>query len=124
MKATISAMQLALTALRAELMAVDWWTNTSPSEAALNSQEPFCVDHLTFSQWLQWVYIPKMQRYMQEKKQIPSHSGLYSIAEEAWRGCEAYNKRLLALMQILDDLCNQKNVEHSVTLLAQYYPQN
>ena len=53
-----------LAALELALLEAGWWGDASPDEAALASIEPFCVDTLRFSEWLQWVYIPKMHAYM------------------------------------------------------------
>lgn len=97
-------MRAALLMLEAEMRAVGWWQAVSPDEAALQSAEPFCVDHLTFSEWLQWVYIPKMHAFMQEYAALPAASGLQPIAEEAWKGSSEDVRALFAVVLALDAL--------------------
>ena len=72
-----------LAALELALLEAGWWGDASPDDAALASVEPFCVDTLRFSEWLQWVYIPKMRAYMAAHGELPEGSGLLAIAEAA-----------------------------------------
>ena len=65
-----------LAALELALLEAGWWGDASPDDAALASIEPFCVDTLRFSEWLQWVYIPKMRAYMAAHGELPERSGL------------------------------------------------
>lgn len=97
-------MRAALEMLEAEMRAVGWWQQVSPDAEALASAEPFCVDYLTFSEWLQWVYIPKMHAYMNQHGRLPAASGLTPIAEEAWKGSEEDTARLHQVVALLDAL--------------------
>lgn len=117
MQASVLDMQLALSLLERSMRAVGWWEEVPPSKEALNSVQPFCVDYLTFSQWLQWVYIPKMQAYMASHGALPPNSDLSSIAEEAWRGCGGQAQRLLKIVGVLDDFCNQRAVAEGLRFL-------
>lgn len=71
-----------------------------PNAEALASREPFCIDTMTFSAWLQWVYLPQMRLILQHQQPIP-RAHLLPIAEEAWRGCPDTAK-LLQLISALD----------------------
>ncbi|MDZ7925176.1 MAG: YqcC family protein [Marinagarivorans sp.] len=51
-----------------ELKRLGEWQATPPSPAQLASQWPFCVDTLTFYQWLQWVFVIKIQGWAQSTK--------------------------------------------------------
>lgn len=97
-------MRAALEALEAEMRALGWWQQVPPDAQALASTEPFCVDCLTFSEWLQWVYIPKMHAYMNQHGRLPAASGLVAIAEEAWKGCAEDTRRLHRVVALLDAL--------------------
>lgn len=97
-------MRAALLFLEAEMRALGWWQSESPTAEALQSSEPFCVDHLTFSEWLQWVYIPKMHAFMEAHAALPAASGLRSIAEEAWKGSREDVRRLFRVVMALDAL--------------------
>lgn len=99
-------MLAALNELEAALQAVGWWQDAAPDAAALRSSEPFCVDTLTFSEWLQWVYVPKMRSFIVTHGRLPTSSGLLAMAEEAWRDCTEDSAPLLVLMARLDCLVN------------------
>lgn len=100
----LSDMRSALALLEEELRALGWWQNTPPSAQALASTEPFCVDTLTFTEWLQWVYTPKMHAFMHQTGQLPATSGLSPIAEEAWKNTAENTARLLDIIALLDAL--------------------
>ena len=95
-----------LAALELALLEAGWWGDASPDDAALASIEPFCVDTLRFSEWLQWVYIPKMRAYIAENAALPARSGLLPIAEETWKDSDKNTDGLLLVMRALDALVN------------------
>ncbi len=115
-------MRSALDVLEAELRALNWWQSVSeqPSAVAMASVEPFCVDSMEFSQWLQWIYIPKMHAYMNQHGNLPAASGLLPIAEEAWKYSETDTRRAQQVMRLLDDLvAGEPHQELLRELLAQ-----
>lgn len=93
--------------LEHELRALGWWETTAPSQSALQSREPFCVDTLTFTQWLQWVYLSKMRAFIAEHQTLPLQSNLSAIAEEAWKGANPTPSALFALVKKLDAVVNE-----------------
>lgn len=97
-------MRALLLALEGEMRAVGWWQSVPPPAEKLASSEPFCVDCLTFSEWLQWVYTPKMHAFMSEYGTLPAASGLLPIAEEAWKGCSEDVRPLFRVVMALDAL--------------------
>lgn len=104
MSALLNDMRSALDLLEAEMRQIGWWQEQAPSAQALASKEPFCVDYLTFSQWLQWVYTPKMHSFMNQTGRLPERSHLMPIAEEAWKGSQEDCRRLLKIVALLDAL--------------------
>lgn len=100
----VEDMRAALLLLEAEMRALGWWQGTAPAAEALASAEPFCVDCLTFSEWLQWVYTPKMHAFMAEHGTLPAASGLQAIAEEAWKGSAENVLPLCRVVMALDAL--------------------
>ncbi|RFQ09873.1 pseudouridine synthase, partial [Pseudomonas sp. ATCC 13867] len=44
-----------------EMRAIGLWGEERPSQEALSSQEPFCVDTLALEEWLQWIFLPRMK---------------------------------------------------------------
>lgn len=93
-----------LDALEEELKEIKWWEERSPTDEALSSCVPFCADTLTFTQWLQWVYLPKMRDYVITNGKAPAKSNLYAIAEIAWAGSAQDCARLYSIIQALDVL--------------------
>lgn len=69
-----------------ELRALGWWDTTPPSEQALSSQEPFCVDSLEFEQWLQWIFLPRMKVILERDLPLPNASGIVEMAEMVYSG--------------------------------------
>lgn len=103
-RAALAEMRLTLQELEQALKTIDWWQENPPPKAALASVQPFCVDTLTFTEWLQWVYIPKMLQFMEVYQALPVASGLLPIAEEAWKGCAESTDDLYRIVKKLDFL--------------------
>lgn len=61
----------------------DFWHDDSPSPAAMASRTPFCADTLAFSEWLQFVFIPRMQALIEAGAALPEASAIAPLAEEA-----------------------------------------
>jgi uncharacterized protein YqcC (DUF446 family) len=77
--------QKLLYAIERELKALSWWENAPPSARALASTEPFCLDTLSFAQWLQFVLLPRMQAMIDAGAPLPSRISLYPMATETFK---------------------------------------
>ena len=89
-----------------ELRALGWWGEHAPSDEALASVEPFCVDTLDFSQWLQWIFLPRMKYILEQDMALPNASGILQMAEMVYQGrTEAL--RLMALLKGFDEVIAQ-----------------
>lgn len=64
--------------LTAELQRLERWQADHPGSEALASELPFCVDTLSFDQWLQFVLIPRME---QQQEPYP-----WPLQQHAWLG--------------------------------------
>lgn len=84
-----------------------FWESIPPSPQALSSPNPFCVDTLTFPQWLQFVFIPRVKVIIEEQQPLPSNSDIVPMAEE-WFGKNAADegKRVIATLAEFDALIN------------------
>ncbi|HCV78534.1 MULTISPECIES: YqcC family protein [Pseudomonadaceae] len=69
-----------------ELRLLGWWSAQAPSAEALASQEPFCVDTLSFAQWLQWIFVPRMKLIIESDAALPARSGIRPMAEMVYQG--------------------------------------
>lgn len=90
--------------VEALLRASGKWEAFRPPEGALLSPEPFCIDTLGFEQWLQWIFLPRMQQILEYKKPLPAKSGIFAYAQEQLCKEEAPAGRLLLLIKRFDDL--------------------
>lgn len=81
-----------------ELRGLGWWADVPPSQEALASQAPFCVDTLAFEEWLQWIFLPRMKLILENDLELPHASGIRAMAEEAYR------ERLTEVGMLLDAL--------------------
>ncbi|CAM3096807.1 pseudouridine synthase [Pseudomonas floridensis] len=90
-----------------ELRALGWWETTPPSEEALSSQEPFCVDTLEFAQWLQWIFLPRMKIILERDLPLPNASGILEMAEMAYAGKLNETRLLQQSLARFDQLITQ-----------------
>lgn len=97
--------------LEAEMRKLDWWQEEKPPAEALASQQPFCVDQLTFEQWLQWIFLPRMHDIIESNKPLPSQSAIFEYAEECLRHHGNQTAHLLALLKRFDELVTLQSTQ-------------
>ncbi|MGX2970296.1 YqcC family protein [Ursidibacter arcticus] len=78
------------------------WEEVAPSAEALASTDPFCVNTLSATQWLQWVFIPRMNALLDANAELPRNFAITPYLEEALKN-ESY---LMALHKPLAKLEN------------------
>lgn len=54
-----------------ELRRLDAWESEPPSPEALQSAQPFAVDTLEFTQWLQFVFVSRMKALIEGGHPLP-----------------------------------------------------
>jgi len=100
---------LLLNQIEAELRQLELWSAVPPDSAALASTLPFCCDTLSFAQWLQFVFLPRMRALVEGQLPLPANSAISVMAEQSLAPICA---KKLVLMQHLADLdqllCNTK----------------
>lgn len=80
------------------------WEETPPSAEALANDEPFCVSTLSATQWLQWIFLPRMNALLDANGEIPQNFAITPYLEEAIqdeRLLEALHLPLLKLERLL-----------------------
>lgn len=95
-----------LQSLQQVMIEASHWAEVAIDPAALDSQQPFCLDTMTFSQWLQFVMIPSMQRLIDTKQALPKlikGQGIEPMASESYSSLEV-EQAIIAKICELDDL--------------------
>ena len=94
--------------LEAELGRLGLWQSAPPPnfESTLESALPFCADVLRFTEWLQWVFVPRTRALLDAGGPLPSRSGIRPMAEEALAGCAWDSGRLIVLLGRVDQAIN------------------
>lgn len=60
------------------------WQATRPSNSAFESTMPFCCDTMSFENWLQFVFIPKMRILVSNHQALPCNILIKPMAEESF----------------------------------------
>lgn len=79
------------------------WEAVPPSAQALASQEPFCVDTLSATQWLQWIFLPRMHALLEAERELPRNFAITPYLEEALKN-ERYLADLLKPINAIETL--------------------
>jgi uncharacterized protein YqcC (DUF446 family) len=58
------------------------WSESMPDAKALSSTQPFCLDTLSFEQWLQFVMIPTFKAMIFENVALPNQCQIEPMAEQ------------------------------------------
>lgn len=97
-------LQSLLMDLEAELRTSALWSEQSPPAEAFASEEPFCVDTMEFSDWLQFVFIARLQFLIEQQQELPNRCGIVPYAEMFWQGRLSSFTELLKILQAIDRL--------------------
>lgn len=93
--------------LEVEMRREGLWELQPPSEDALNSAIPFAHDTLEFTQWLQWIFIPKNIDIIKNGKSIPVASDIAPLAEYRFEEMKENTNQMLALIKQFDELIQE-----------------
>ncbi len=104
MDSRLPAVAEQLLLIERELRVQGWWADDAPSEAALSSPEPFCIDTLAFEEWLQWIFLPRMKLLLESDAALPTASGIREMAEEVYRDRPHQARTLLDALAEFDRL--------------------
>ncbi|MGL5007180.1 MAG: YqcC family protein [Plesiomonas sp.] len=94
---------LLLDNIQQALVTLNLWQAMPPEAAAFESTEPFSIDTMSAEQWLQWVFLPRMQALLDAKAPLPTRFSIAPYVEEALK-THPQISLLLAPLQELDSL--------------------
>ncbi len=69
------------------------WESLSPSQEDLANDQPFCIGTLSATQWLQWIFIPRMNALLDANAELPRNFSITPYLEEALKN-EKYLAKL------------------------------
>jgi uncharacterized protein YqcC (DUF446 family) len=96
-----------LLAIEAEMRRNALWESQAPDDQALASLMPFCHDTMSFSQWLQWVFLPRMKEVLESQQDYPASSDIHPLAEYSLAEHGEAIDELLALIARFDAFINR-----------------
>lgn len=96
-----------LTALQTVMNELGLWQIEPPSEEAFASTEPFAIDTLTPTEWLQWIFIPRMHALCESQQPLPNQIAISPYIEEALKEHERLQDLLKPLLELEELLKNQ-----------------
>ena len=62
------------------------WATKKPGQDMLASVQPFAIDTLTIAQWLQFIFLPKMNALIDQNQPLPTKMKIAPIIEQTYSG--------------------------------------
>lgn len=90
-----------------ELRYLGEWRAEAPHPSALRSTQPFFIDTLQFTEWVQFVFLARMKVLVEQGQPLPSVSGMAPMAEEHFRGRDQSGQGLIRALEDMDRLLSQ-----------------
>ena len=97
-------LSLYLEQLRDELIAETLWLEEELDENKYNSTAPFCCDTMAFHEWLQFVFLPKMQYMIDNNLELPSSLAIAPMGEVEYRAELKERENLIKILNKIDSL--------------------
>lgn len=96
-----------LLGIEIELRKLDMWAAERPPVEAFDSTEPFCIDTLAFTQWIQFVFLERMKFIVENGHPLPRVSGIAPMAQEYFRGLPESGQGLIQALEAIDQLLSR-----------------
>lgn len=89
--------------LETELKQQQIWAAAPPDAAALASTLPFCYDTMPLENWLQFIFLPRMQALLDAQLSLPAKISVLPMAEQAFSHLGSQAAPLLHIIKRIDD---------------------
>jgi len=87
------------------------WECEQPSEQAMQSNVPFCVDTMSFAQWLRYVMIEKFKVLIEHGAPLPTQCYVSPMAVEAFKEVDhTMLNRLIQRLNKIDQHLSQQTL--------------
>ena len=99
-----SAIAAQLIDLEAALRQLNLWSDESPSQEALSSEQPFAMDSLEFEEWLQFIFLPTLYEVLASGGALPERCAIAPMAKETIGKRGLPTETLISTLRDLDQL--------------------
>lgn len=88
--------------IEAEMRAIEWWSETEPTEEQMDFKAAFGMDTMPFGMWIQFVLLPRVRSIVKERGAFPGRS---MVGAHAVRELDGMNEaaRLISLLSRFDE---------------------
>ncbi|KJS06674.1 MAG: hypothetical protein VR73_09900 [Gammaproteobacteria bacterium BRH_c0] len=80
------------------------WTSQAPTAEALASVEPFACDTMAFTEWLQYLFIPRLHSLVEHGARLPEKCAVAPMAEEYFKSAPVDAATVLVILGRIDRL--------------------
>ena len=89
--------------IKAEMKRIGYWSKEPLPEEAYQYKQAFAMDTMAFTQWMQYILIPRVHSIVDEKGEFPERSMVGTQAIREFDGDEKAT-RLVSLLNEFDQL--------------------
>ncbi|MBZ9612852.1 YqcC family protein [Rheinheimera maricola] len=100
--------QRLLDELTAELKQQQLWSALPADPIAMQSSLPFCYDTMPLQQWLQYIFLPRMQALLEAQLALPSQISVLPMAEQAFATSGGRLGKLLNIIASIDSVLSEQ----------------
>ena len=100
MPRSLKEVEILIIKLEQSLREAMLWSNSAPSVEAFQSELPFALDTMSFEQWLQFIFVPKMFEIVSTKSSLPNHLELLPMAKQSLGATDNQSELIEVIKQI------------------------
>ena len=89
-------------ALQNELEKLGSWSEVPPAPDAFLSQLPFSYDTMSLPEWIQFIFLPKMNELIERGGVLPQRCGIEPMAQEFFKDRSMEAVELLRILSEID----------------------
>ncbi len=83
------------------------WSREHPGKLALASDQPFACDTLSFPEWLQFIFIPRLHQLAERRAPLPQTCDVAPMAEEYFRARAIEAETVIRQLRDIDVLITE-----------------
>lgn len=89
------------------LREMELWSDQSPSAQSMASSQPFAVDTMEFTTWLQFIFLPRMYAIVEAEQNLPASCAIAPMAEQYFTAQVLDARVLVVALEEIDQLITQ-----------------